>query len=421
MRRARLPLCGSTPLLQRSETMTRTLSPSLSRLLVAGASSADEVDHVSRWLRLVRLKLRRGSGGKPGLHLRVTFDFALLALLATCSGPHPAPHSAIFLFAMMLLHELPGAVWARALGRFVSVSIRSSGGQTEVAGQPLSARGRLALALVGNAAIFATGHALCGLARNLHSPMLAQAGRLYIFWAAVQLLPLLPFKLGSLLRDHVGHRIRVKQAMASFGLAIAVLLKLASHLQTPLVLVAFAIWLYACVRELWDSIARARDEALDADGQLTQIRALTLADDSRRAITLARTLLESARSAELRARAREALAWAAIGASDVALAHDATSPLSTNLLDPHLLASYLTISNRRRHAIALLEEAGQRGYRSSESVRLLADLYFREDDREALAALSDSASDVLTEDELSRIKHALATPARRASDRPTKA
>jgi hypothetical protein len=159
---------------------------------------------------------------------------------------------------------------------------------------------------------------------------------------------------------------------------------------------------------------------LDADGQLTQIRALTLADDSRRAMTLARTLLESASSAELRARAREALAWAAIGASDVACAHEATSPLSTNLLDPHLLASYLTISNRTRDAIALLEEAGQRGYRSSESVRLLADLYFREDDREALAALSDSASDVLTEDELSRIKHALATPARRASDRPTK-
>jgi hypothetical protein len=85
------------------------------------------------------------------------------------------------------------------------------------------------------------------------------------------------------------------------------------------------------------------------------------------AVTLARTLSESARSTELRARAREALAWAAIGAGDLALANEASSPLSSNLVDPH-----------------------------------------------------DSASDVLSEDELSRIKQALATPARRAFDGPTK-
>jgi hypothetical protein len=157
---------------------------------------------------------------------------------------------------------------------------------------------------------------------------------------------------------------------------------------------------------------------LVAEQRLTKIRALTLADEPQKAVRLAGHLLRRARSPELRSRVRRALAWAAIGAGDVTLARDAISELPESELDAHLLASYLATSNRPREAIALLEYARSRGSCTSESLKLLADLYYRIDDREALAALAASAENLLSEDDLAQIRQALATPRSKPPEAP---
>ncbi|HXK16682.1 MAG TPA: hypothetical protein VNG33_02665 [Polyangiaceae bacterium] len=381
-------------------------------------SAADEPDPIPRWTRTVRAKLRSRWPGKAGLRLRVSFGFVFLALLGTCTGPRPAPGVAILLLGMMLIHELPLALWARALGRFVRISIHSSGGETEIGGDPVPLRRRFFLALAGSVASMATGAALLWWASAVQSPLLCEAGRLQLFWGAVQLLPLSPFKLGTLLREQVRQWARVKQACASLGLAFVVLVKSVSALAAPLILVAFGVWLYACCYELVRSIARAQDTRLAAEQRLGKIQAFILADDPQRALRLARHLLRSAKSAELRTRVGEALAWAAIGAGDVKAAREALSELPESSLDSHLLASYLATSGRPADAIALLEYAASRGWRSSESLRLLADLYYRVNDREALSRLARSAADVLGADELAKIERALATPPSKPPEAP---
>jgi len=382
------------------------------------SQSADELDLSSRWTRIVRTKLRRRPPGKPGIRLQISFGFAFLALLGTCTGPHPVPALAVLLLAMMLLHELPLAIWARALGRFARISIQSSGGQTEISGAPLPLRRRFFLALAGSVVSLATGFALLWLASAARSPLLTEAGRLQLFWGAVQLLPLPPFKLGVLLREQVRQWARVKQACASLGLAFVVLVKCASALAAPLILVAFGVWLYSCCHELIRSVARAQDTRLAAEQRLAKIQAFIAADEPQRALRLARHLLRSSKSAELRAQVGEALAWAAVGAGEVKLAREALTELPESSLSAHLLASYLAASGRPRDAIALLEYAVSCGSRSSELLRLLADLYYRVNDRAALSALANSAVDVLSEDELGKIERALATPPSKPPEAP---
>jgi hypothetical protein len=373
-------------------------------------SSADEVDPVPRWKRIVAENLRRWPPGKRGIRIRVTFAFVLLALIATVAGPNPKPLLGLLLFVSLLLQELPGALWARALGRFVRVTVSISGSDAAIAGERLPARWRLATSLAGSAANLVIGCGLLLLAQVIQSELLKDAGRLQFFWGGIQLLPLFPFKLGRLLAEHVGHWARVKQAIASLGVAFAVVLKCASYLALPLFLVAFGVWFYACCHELVQSIARARDERLAADERLAKIRAFTLADDPQRALRLARHLVRRANSPELRARAGQALAWAAIGAGDAASARAAITELPDSTLDAHLLAAYLAISSRPREAIALLEFATGLGAASSESLRLLADLYYRVNDRRALAALADSAEHLLSAEDMEQIRRALATP-----------
>ena len=373
-------------------------------------SSADEVDPLPRWTRIARENLRRWPPGKRGIRLRVTFGFVFLVLVATLSGSQPAPQLGPLLFITLLLQELPGAFWARALGRFVRVTISTSGSDAEIAGELPPARWRLAVALAGSATNLVIGCGLLLLAQVIQSGLLNEAGRLQLFWGGVQLLPLFPFKLGRLMAEHVGHWARVKQAVASLGVAFAVVLKSASYLAQPLFLVAFGVWFYACCHDLLQSIARARDERLAAEERLAKIRNFTLADNPQKALRLARHLVRRANSPELRARAGRALAWAAIGAGDATSAGGAIAALPESQLDAHLLASYLAISSRPNEAIALLEFATSLGPSSSASLRLLADLYFRVNDRKALAALAASAENLLSADDLEQIQRALATP-----------
>jgi tetratricopeptide (TPR) repeat protein len=372
-----------------------------------GQSEFDDLELVTRWKRRMRAKRRDRAPGRFGLRLTVTLGFCFLAFAASAAGGHPRPTLGFSLFAMLFFFELPGAVLARARGRAAHIWIQSTGAHTEIHGRALPGLVRLSHALVGSGLSLAFGFVALLLASTLQSPLLAETGRLQLFWGAAQLLPLSPFKLGSLLKEQLGHWARVKQALASLGLALATVVRIIDRFEVPLIFVACSVWFFLCMRELLDSIAEARDAKLSAPSSLAEIARLTRSDEPRQALRLARALLDSAHSAALRGKASVALAWAAIGAGDVEQAREAMALVRE--ADAHLLAAYLATSGQGRRAIALLESAEAAGARNAESLKLLADLYYRDGEREKLLALLDSAADLLSEDELLRIRQALAT------------
>jgi hypothetical protein len=247
---------------------------------------------------------------------------------------------------------------------------------------------------------------------------LADGARVQLFWGAAQLLPLVPFKLGSILRVRLALGMRLGLGFASLGVALAMLAWCFNQLERPLVLVGFGLWLSACGKELWQGRGRWLDAREGYARRLGEIESLTQSDQARQAVPIAREVLEAAHSAELRARAGKALAWAAIGAGDVAPAYEAMARLPESQLDAQLVAAYLATVNRTPEAIALLTRAQGLGLGSGASSRLLADLYYREGDVEALAALARSDADLLDTEDRARIERAIGTLRGRASQPP---
>jgi len=374
-----------------------------------GQSQDDDLALIARWKRHLRAKRQDRAPGRFGIRLSVTLGFLFLAFFASSAGADPKPTLGLALFAVLFIYELPTAVLARLGGRAVHVRITSSGSRTDILGRPLPGLARLGHALVGSGLSVVIGFGVLRLARVLDSPGLTELGQLQLFWGAVQLLPTAPFQLGSLLREHLGHWARVKHAVASLGLALATVGHVFHRLEVPLIFMGCAVWLFLCVRELVGSIAHAGDAKLSPATQLTEIARLTFADEPRRALRLAHDLFDAAHSGSLRSRAAIALVWAAIGAGDVDEAREAMARVSGADADAHLLAAYLATIGRRQSAIALLEGAEGASVRSVESLKLLADLYYREGEGKKLLGLLDSAADLLNEAELSRIRQALET------------
>jgi len=132
---------------------------------------------------------------------------------------------------------------------------------------------------------------------------------------------------------------------------------------------------------------------------------------------LAQELLEVARSAPLQARVRRALAWAAIGQGDAALAAEALFALPPSAVDLYLLCAYLGTCGRAVQAIELLDAAREHGVRSTETTKLLVDFYYRERRFDAVSALALNAEGLLSAAELVQIEDALANAQPASPDR----
>jgi len=372
-----------------------------------GQSPDADLELIRRWTRTLRVKRQDRAPGRFGARLSVTFGFVFLALFVSSAGSDPKPTLGLALFATLFLYELPAAALARFGGRTVHVWITATCSRTENRGRAVPSLTRLGHALLGSCLSLAIGFGVCRLAPVLKSPELAELGQLQLFWGAAQLLPMFPFKLGGLLKEHLGHWARVKHALASLGLAVATLGRTLDRFEVPLIFVFRSVWLFVCVRELVNRIAEARDASLSPPAKLAEIARLTRADEPGRALRLARDLLDAARSASLRSRASTARAWAAIGTGDLDEAQKAMAVIAGDDMDAHLLAAYLATTGRRRGAIALLEGPEGASVRNVESLKLLADLYYREGEGAKLQRLLGAASDLLSEAELSRIRAAL--------------
>lgn len=376
------------------------------------SSLARSIDPVPALARAVRARLGSNGVKEPRLRVKVTLGFLGVAALATCAGSQPTPLLIGVLLGIALIQELPRALLARLSGRSAEVRIDAVGGQTEVSGRPTSNGFDVGLATVGSlVSLLVAAVCLFGATRMAHGPVaswLSQAGRLQAVWGAAHLLPFAPFKLGALFASHLGTTARVKHAVASLLMALVVVATLVDEMGSPLVFVAMLLLVSACCRNLMRSVAAARDAKLGAEQELRKIEALTLAGHTRIAIRLAEALLGRARSAALKARVGRALVWAAIGEGDAAQAQSALFWLPETAVDLHLLCSFLATAGRTAEAVELLEIAGRHGQRSAESVKLLADLYYRERRFEQVAALAANANELLSPDELERIARALA-------------
>jgi hypothetical protein len=360
----------------------------------------------------VRVRLGWALQQQPRFRIRVTLGFLSAAVLAACAGREPAPLVIGVLFGVALAPELARALVAQLSGRASSVTLDAWGGRTKVLGTALSPALSVSLALVGSGVSLAIGvaHLLSAhmISNVALAALLAQAGRLHVFWGVAHLLPFLPFELGSLLASHLGAWARVKHAVTSLAFALAVVGTIAARLSSPLVFTAVMLLLASCTRSLLESIAAARDKHLEPRQRLNEIEALTLSGDAETAVTLAQRLSSAARSGSLRRKAQRALAWAAIGEQNLAVLEQALAGLPKTSIDLHLFASYLVTGNRSSEAIELLEHAVQHGVRSTETTKLLADLYFRERRFDRVRELAASSSALLSPTDLERIESALA-------------
>ena len=374
-------------------------------------SLSSRFDPAPRLAREVRRRLRGFEPGPARIQLRVTLGFLSLTALASLAGRSPRPLLGLMLLAVALAHELPRALLARRAGRSAKVSIDAGGGRTELAGAAPSARLALGLAVVGSCVSLALGALQLWGARALMpgtlAALMSESGHLHLVWGIAHLLPFLPFKVGGLLSSHLVGTARLKHALLSLLFALVLIGTLVHKLTSPLLFVAACALVFACVRAFARGLASAHDLEIDADRRLDAIDALIMSGSARRATFLARELLAEARAPALQTRVRRALAWAAIGATDASLSAEALSQLDASAVDYHLLAAHLATANRRAEAIELLEEARCAGVRSTESVKLLIDLYFRQEQLELVSQITAAEQALLSSVDVKRIERAV--------------
>jgi hypothetical protein len=359
----------------------------------------------------VRAQLLGHQPQTPRIRVRVTAGFLALLALVSCAGRSPRPWMIPLLALVPLAQELPRALWALHRGRAATVVVDAGGGRTDIAGPPPAPRFALGLVLLGCAVSLGLGGlqlvAAGAIERDGLSRVLAESGRLHVLWGAAHLLPLVPFKLGTLLSQQLVTATRLKHALVSVAFALAASVSLAARLASPLVFVACCAVLFGSVRHLLGQLGATLDLRLDGERQLARITDLMRAGHVRSATRLAEELLSQARSKTLQGQARRALIWAAIGSEDVAEAQQALTQLESDQIDLHLLAAHLTLADRRAEAIELLELGRKVGAFSTEELKLLLDLYFREDRFDVVEQLAQSEGAKLTPDELGQIARAV--------------
>jgi hypothetical protein len=381
--------------------------PSTASYFGAARVAAD----IERWRRNLRSRFSAQSQARPRIRVSVTYGFWLLAVLATCSGSKPQPLLIAVLLSVLLARELPCALLTRRAGRSARVTIDGWGGKTEVEGAPLPLPLALDVTIIGSASNVSLGLLLLAVERSITpgwaTASLVQAAHLHLLWGVVQLTPVPPFKVGLVLERLLGLRLRLMLAAASLVLALGMVVTDAAELASPLVCVGLSVWLAGCFRALHGTITTWLDQRIDVARIVGDVEALTLAGKSNQAVALAQQALASARSAELRARAWKALAWAAIGESNQFLTHTALRELPIESIDLYLLAAYLSTSGSLDVAIEVLEDARKHGVRSAETAKLLADSYFRRHELDRVAMLAAADRNLLSPEDCARIQQAL--------------
>jgi hypothetical protein len=366
-------------------------------------------DPVERWKRLVRLRLvARVSPSAPRVEVQISIGFVLLGLITGMSqGPSESVKMLVILASAVFAQEFPRALLAYAFGSPSQVVLSVAGGHTELAGPRLRGLRGFAFASVGS-----LSNLLVATALLLHGTV-QEPGSLGVrlavchgVWGLAQLLPLSPFRAG----EAVAARLRPHARLAHAGLSLAVV-ALSLALATEGHGAGFMVLALAGTGAL-HALARAYTESSDArngvHARVAQAFELLQRGHARRAREVATEALMVVRSAPLRTRLFQALAWSAIAEDDAFETHRVLAELEPEAVDLHLLCAYLDSCRRPEEALELLAEARRAGHRSAELTKLHVDLLYRTSQLDAAAALAESDAELLSPSERARVARALA-------------
>jgi len=375
----------------------------------------DRSDPVERWKR-VALGRAVDAGGVAvdrRVELRVGLGFTLTAALAGLPFGRGGPVlTLIGLTLVVLVDELPRVLLLRAWGRSSSVVLGSGGAVTESFGRRLDA-GRAALAsLSGPPANVLLSLGLVALSRRLPASLAGYVWTLALWhgvWGAAQALPFPPFRVGNALAARV--RAPFPAVLTVFS---AKFLLLGGLVLSKIFPSAFPLAILGAARALHDFFAiyvTALDAKRGLPGEARLAERLLDTGEPARAMALARRALGRCRSPELRARLWRTVAWGAIGEGDALVAHGAVGALPARELDVHLVAAYLAACNRADEAVALLEQARERGQRAPQTTKLLLELLLRRGELARGRAVAREDAALLSHDELRAIAASALGPA----------
>lgn len=358
------------------------------------------------------------SSGRPAIRLRVSIGFLVLAaLVGARQGLGGSVTMLAVLSSVLLVHELARALLARAVGRSGEMSISAAGGQTELHGLPLRGLGVVGFALVGSLANALIAVAAVALAKQSFAERAAPLLHAVVFshavWGGLQLLPVIPARVGLTIASGLSPSLRFAHASASLAFVLVAGTLLVGATKSVLVLALISLLVIACFRHLLEAQRELVDAASSIDGLIAEASARLADGESTRAAEVARQGLEAARSVCQRARLWKTLAWAAIGQEDPFLLNTALLAMSDEQIDLHLLAASLSCWGHDDAAIELLEDARALGYRSREATKLLIELRFRLGQRDAVLALAHADKHFLSPEDWTAIELALATSARK--------
>jgi hypothetical protein len=369
------------------------------------------LDAVEGWKALARAHLGKRKAEGPRIDLRFGAGFVLLgALIGTPFGASAALFVPAALASVVLVQELSRALLLRSFGHSSVVHVSMTGARTESSGPPLTGSQAAAFAAVGvpanilaAALFFAIGrYASIGGATRFLDVLALWHGA----WGIAQALPSLPFRAGEALHHRLRPALRFAHAMASVVFQAVAFFSVVQSMPAMLPLAFLPV--AAAMSGLSRSHAEASDREAGIQNASAMARASLAAGEPARALQIAETALERARSENERTRLWETVAWAAVGKGDPFRAHQALGKLPPSSFEPYLVAAYLTTCNRLEEAAALLEEARGAGRRSAEQTKLLLDLCLRRGDARRARELAREDAELLSPDEQTAVEQAVA-------------
>lgn len=361
------------------------------------------LDLVEHWKEGVRARFSSAVGpGHRSLSTRLQFHLGFVLVAVLAGARHGAVGSVRALLALslvLLTHELPRALFARAFGRSTRIVLSAVGGDTELQGAPFRGAAAVVWTTLGSLANFVAAGALMFFASHTGDAMVSAAFRglagIQALWGTLQVMPVVPSRTGIAIAQHLKPSARFAYAAAS-GTLLASLGVIAAGHVSPLTLGVLALAIGAAVRVTLEAHAESRDQQTGIHALIARARERLSRAEPRAAATVARQGLSSARSLQARCTLWELLAWSAIGLEDPFLAHSALQHLPERCIEPYLLASYLRCCNRNDEALELSSEARQAGCRTPEISKLVIELLFRRGEYEKARAILSTDAELLS-------------------------
>ncbi len=347
-----------------------------------------------------------------GIRVHVSLGFVLLAAVFA-SVERSARGAALTSGALLLavaVHELGHAVLARVFGRSPSIVLHALGGTTVVEGEPLPRPQSLAVTLAGpTAGALLSMGAFSLLQREELVPWVAELVRRVFLASAlltvVNLLPILPFDGGLVLRDALGPaRGRLTYLVsAASGAALAALCFRGAGVFLPLIGlgVVFVMATISSVRRAlsYDAVSEAAAaEGKIIDAVLGSAEALEAHGQTREATRRAVAVVAVSVVPETRDRARRLLARTSIASGDGASALERLGAIEVaSGSDDVLRAEAFDLVGRRADAFALLTTRATIDPRGPALLPLLRGLVATEQIDRAVALLVSLAADASRE------------------------